>query len=155
MVKTDPHGPGGLAARVLLLLGAVLFPLGLILPMIETQSFLVFREHYSLLQSIAALIETQDYVLAGVIGVFSILFPILKVLSLAFLNMAAPKNLSSGTLKFLEALGKWSMMDVLLVALVVFSAKTSGLAEASALPGLWFYGTATTASVLASVMIKK
>lgn len=40
-------------------------------------------------------------------------------------------------------LSKWSMMDVLLVAIVIFAAKTSGLAEAFTQPGLWFYAASS------------
>ena len=89
------------------------------------------------------------------IGVFSILFPILKVLSLAFLNMAAPKNLSSGTLKFLEALGKWSMMDVFVIALIVVSLSSNGLARALTQPGLYCFAAAAILFMLASGLIVK
>jgi len=51
-------------------------------------------------------------------------------------------------------LSKWSMMDVLVVALAVFAAKTSGLASAAALPGLWFYAGAALLSALAAALIK-
>ena len=41
--------------------------------------------------------------------------------------------------RLLPILGKWSMMDVMLVALVIVAAKTSGMATAFTQPGLWFY----------------
>ena len=41
--------------------------------------------------------------------------------------------------RLLPVLGKWSMMDVMLVALVIVAAKTSGMASAFTQPGLWFY----------------
>ncbi|MNL72332.1 Paraquat-inducible protein A [compost metagenome] len=41
--------------------------------------------------------------------------------------------------RLLPHLSRWSMMDVLLVAVVIFAAKSSGLAEAFTQPGLWFY----------------
>ena len=47
------------------------------------------------------------------------------------------------------------MMDVLLVALVIFAAKTSGLANAFAQPGLWFYATSAIAGAIAAGLLKR
>ncbi|MEP3301618.1 MAG: paraquat-inducible protein A, partial [Roseibium sp.] len=55
-------------------------------------------------------------------------------------------------LHFLSMVSKWSMLDVMLVALVLFAAKTSGLAAASVLPGLWFYAAATLTTALAAFL---
>jgi paraquat-inducible protein A len=43
------------------------------------------------------------------------------------------------------------MMDVLLVAIVVFAAKTSGLANAFSQPGLWFFALSAITVTLASI----
>ena len=57
-------------------------------------------------------------------------------------------------------LTKWSMMDVLLVAIVIFATKTSGLAQAFTQPGLWFYAgsslavAALSASTLAAATLR-
>ena len=42
------------------------------------------------------------------------------------------------------------MLDVLLVALVIFAAKTSGLAAAITQPGLWFFAASTVLAAVAS-----
>ncbi len=42
------------------------------------------------------------------------------------------------------------MMDVLLVAIVIFATKTSGLAQAFTQPGLWFYAGSSLAVALLS-----
>lgn len=56
------------------------------------------------------------------------------------------------SLALLSMVSKWSMLDVMLVALVLFAAKTSGLAAAAILPGLWFYATATLTTALAAAL---
>lgn len=43
---------------------------------------------------------------------------------------------------------KWSMMDVLLVAIVIAAAKTTGLANAFTQPGLWCYAASAMISGL-------
>ncbi|WP_019961726.1 paraquat-inducible protein A [Woodsholea maritima] len=155
MVKIDPHGTGGLLARILLLLGAVLFPLGLILPMIETQSFLIFKERYSLVQSIDALVQSRDYALAGVIALFSILFPTAKFATLAWLNLGPRPMMSASALKLLEMLGKWSMMDVFVLALIVVSLSSNGLARALTQPGLYAFAVSALMFMLASGLIAR
>ena len=111
-----------------------------------------FTETPSLVSILYGLWAEDERVLAAVVGFFSILFPAAKILLLHFVAYRGKRSRSMGLLSIAS---KWSMMDVLLVALVVFSAKTSGLAEASVLPGLWFYAIATLGSALAALMVKK
>jgi paraquat-inducible protein A len=113
---------------------------------------LFFTETPSLKTIIMGLWEQGETVLALIIIAFSVLLPAAKIL---LLHIAVYRGKKSRSLALLSVASKWSMMDVLLVALVIFSAKTSGLATASAMPGIWFYATATLASVLASIMVRK
>ena len=46
------------------------------------------------------------------------------------------------------------MLDVVLVALVIFAAKTSGLATASTQPGLWFFAASVILTAAASTLAK-
>ena len=81
-----------------------------------------------------------------VIVLFSLLFPVMK---LAAAYQAVFRNEKLGN--WISALGKWSMMDVLLVAIVVFAAKTSGLANAFTQPGVWFYALSTATVAVATI----
>ena len=45
------------------------------------------------------------------------------------------------------------MMDVMLVAIVVFAAKSSGLANAVSQPGLWFYAASTLIAGLLPALV--
>jgi paraquat-inducible protein A len=47
------------------------------------------------------------------------------------------------------------MLDVVLVALVVFAAKTSGLATAFTKPGLWFFAASVVLTAMASAVLKR
>ena len=46
------------------------------------------------------------------------------------------------------------MLDVLLVALVIFAAKTSGLAAAFTQPGLWLFTASAVLTAVASALEK-
>ncbi len=47
------------------------------------------------------------------------------------------------------------MMDVLLVAILVFAAKTSGLASAASQPGIWFYAGSAALAAIAAELVKR
>lgn len=122
----------------LVAIAAICFGLGISLPLMTFERLVFFRESPSLLGIIGGLWEKDDIILALVIAIFSVLFPIAKI-ALSLVALVRGRDLPAWT----GAIAKWSMMDVLLVALVVFAAKTSGLATAVTQPGLWFYGAST------------
>lgn len=137
---------------VLLFLAAFAFPLGLVLPLMRLERLFVFEETPSLVDLVVGLHAAGDVVLAAVVALFSLAFPAAKML---ILFLAACGSLPPHRLKLLSLLGKWSMTDVMLVALVIFAAKTSGLAVALTLPGLWFFAGSTVLSALAALLIER
>ncbi|WP_316860521.1 paraquat-inducible protein A [uncultured Cohaesibacter sp.] len=137
---------------ILVAFAAFSFGLGITLPLVSLDRLLFFTETPSLMSIVMGLWLEQQFVLTGIVVAFSILFPASKIL---LLHIAIYRGKKSRSLALLSLASKWSMMDVLLVALVIFSAKTSGLATATALPGIWFYAGATLTSVLAAVIVNK
>jgi paraquat-inducible protein A len=100
---------------------------------------------------VTALFREGDMALSLVVGLFSIVFPIVKLAGLAV--QLSGRAAEAGFLRrAMPHLSKWSMMDVMLVAIVVFAAKSSGLAVAVSQPGLWFYAaSAIIAGLLPSL----
>jgi paraquat-inducible protein A len=139
------------AATLLVLASAFCFGLGITLPLVTLDRLWIFSEHPSLVEIVAGLWSNGDLALATVVAVVSLAFPAAK---LAWLQLVAAGVTARG-LGGLHALGRWSMMDVLVVALVVFGAKTSGLAEAVARPGLWFYAAATLSAAGAAMLLER
>jgi len=141
---------------LLLLTSAVSFGLGIILPIIRFEKLYFFNETPSLLSLFTGLWQEGSIFVALAILVFSIIFPLTK-LSIVFISAIAPSsNLAHSPItRFAGILSKWSMMDVLLVALVIFAAKSSGLASAFAQPGIWFYGASAITGAVAAGLLKK
>ncbi|MEB2845968.1 paraquat-inducible protein A [Rhizobiales bacterium RZME27] len=132
---------------LLILVAAVFLMLGLFLPIMRFDSFYFFTKTPSLVGIVSSLWMGGDILLALLVGGFSILFPILKLAVLALGAVRGEGQLKRSRLgRLMPHLSKWSMMDVMLVAIVVFAAKTSGLAEAITQPGLWFYAGSTLIS---------
>ena len=115
--------------------------LGLALPLVRFEKLYFFSETPSLIGIVTSLWSQGSPALAVVIALLSIVFPIAKLIGIA-VEATAPSaggRQDRAVARLLPILGKWSMMDVMLVALVIVAAKTSGMATAFTQPGLWFY----------------
>jgi paraquat-inducible protein A len=137
---------------VILFAATFSFGLGLVLPIAIFERFFLFAERPSLLAIISELWRDDDRLIAGAVGLFSVAFPAAKLLTL-HLAAYAPQRLH--WVKRVGILSKWSMADVLLVALAIFAAKTSGLAAAATQAGIWFYAAATLLSALAAMILTR
>jgi len=126
--------------------------LGLTMPLMNISRLYFFDESPSLLQLIGALWQGDEWLLAAIVGLFSVILPIAK-LGVAHLAAARVPAAAYALHSWVSLLSKWSMLDVLLVALVIFGAKTSGLATAIAQPGLWFFTASAILSALAAHLI--
>lgn len=133
--------------KALLLVGAsISFALGVSLPLMRFESFYVFSTDASLVEVIVSLFADGDVVLALLVGLVSIVFPLMKLLLLAAEEIAGEAQPGQEALtRLVPVLSKWSMMDVLLVAIVIFATKSSGLPQAFTQPGLWFYAGSSLA----------
>lgn len=134
------------------LVAAFTLALGLTMPLMNVSKLYVFEENPSLLGIIQALWNGGDPLLATIVALFSIILPITK-LGVAQLALAQTSPAGQRLHRSIGVLSKWSMLDVLLVALVIFGAKTSGLATAIAQPGLWFFAASAILSAIAAHLI--
>lgn len=134
----------------LLLVASVSFGLGIALPLMRFEKLYFFSETPSLIDIISNLWLEGEVLLAAAVFAFSILFPLLKLLT-AFQSALTNKSAFGWT----AALSKWSMMDVLLVAIVVFAAKTSGFANAFTQPGVWFFALSSISVAISSIGLSK
>ncbi|TYC52083.1 paraquat-inducible protein A [Rhodobacterales bacterium] len=129
------------------------FALGLTQPLMRFERLYFLEDRPTLIEMISGLWTDGDALLAAIVALFSIGFPAIKIL---LIHVAVMTGGNSRSLSLLSMVSKWSMLDVMLVALVLFAAKTSGLAAAAILPGLWFYAAATlTTAVAASLCSRK
>lgn len=117
----------------------ILFTLGILLPLMTLEKLYFFEDNPSLTGIIGKLYDNGDYLLATLVTLFSIIFPVAKMVAVAAEALAAPDARQGFFARLVPFLSKWSMMDVMLVAIVIAAAKTSGLANAFTEPGLWCY----------------
>lgn len=135
---------------LMLLASAASFGLGVSLPLIRFETLYFFSQTPSLLGVVQGLWTGGDMALALLVAAFSLAFPLIKLFTLfeaAFGSGRFPA--------WAGVLSRWSMMDVLLVAILVFAAKTSGLATAASQPGIWFYAASATLAAIAAELVKR
>lgn len=138
-------------ACLLIVASSFTLALGITLPLMRFDKLFLFEETPSLVAIIRALYTDGDAALAAIVALVSIAFPVAKIALIAAM-LAAPAHANAPPPRWktwLGALAKWSMMDVMLVALAIFAAKTSGLAQAVSQPGLWFYAASALFGAIA------
>ena len=82
---------------------------------------------------------------------FSILFPFLKLFYLLTLVTSPdmPAEFRSKSISAMEWLGRYSMTDVMVLALMIFYINASGYTEATVLPGVYFFAASALMTMLA------
>lgn len=107
--------------------------------------------------SIIKLYESGDLVVAGVILLFSVLVPVVKVLSLLFVSIFVESRFAYRVIIFFKMIGKWSMVDVFVVAvfLVYLTANKDGISRAEVEVGLYFFLSYVIVSMLVSLSADK
>jgi len=149
------HRPGR-AFGWLLLAAAGLLALGLLLPIVRVERLWLFERETSLLGLAYGLLGHGEIFLGTVVTVFSVIFPAGKLAVLAWLMWRAPHGAAAHrALGWVERLGRWSMLDVLVVALVVFSIKASGWATAASRPGLYCFAGAVVLTMVAAARMRR
>lgn len=145
-----------IATALLLAIAAFSFALGISQPLLRFERLIFFDTTPSLIQIVRELWTSGDALLAAVVALFSIVFPAAKILTAQAVLSSRDGDESTHRRmhRLLGAVSKWSMMDVLLVALVIFGAKTSGLADAFTQPGLWFYAVSVLAAAFATRLLR-
>ena len=141
----------------LMIVGAVAcLVLGLTMPVVELTYFYVWTDRHSFISIVRALYAEQELFLAGILVVFSMLFPAIKLVYLlvAYTCMAAGEGTRQRMLNRMSWLGKWSMLDVLVLALVIFYVKASAFTQASALPGIYFFSGAVLMTMIAYALVE-
>ena len=145
------------AAYVLLWAALGLMIAGATLPAISVRSFWVFGETYSILGGILAMAERGDVVLAGFVLAVSVLFPTAKiVLGLVVLRrMTQPDAKLARLMGRLSALSKWSMADVLVLALLVIVLNGQLLTTANVHSGVALFALGVVASAAGLAMVER
>lgn len=131
----------------------VLYPVALLMPVMTIER--LGHEHVtSIWGGMVGLLAEGHWAVGVAVLVFSVVAPVLKLGALAALCLgrrAMGRERRAATYKLVEFVGRWGMVDVLLVAVVVAAAKLGDLVEVTPGPGVVAFGAVVVLSMLASV----
>ena len=126
------------------------------LPTLKLTKVIFFTSTYSIWAGITELWKSHHYFLAALIFFFSMIFPSAKLLSLLtvwFVPLTYETRAKS--LNLLEILGRWSMLDVYVVAVLVVLIKAKDIVDANASIGIYMFAAAIFLSLLTTNLFNK
>jgi len=133
-----------------LALCAVLLVAGWLLPAMTLQQLIILSDEVSILGAIVRLAEVGDYALFAIVFVFTVAFPVAKlvVALLVWRRLHRPAPNLRRMLDWVEAFGRWSMLDVFVIALFVVVIKISALSDVTVHVGLYVFAAAVGLSIV-------
>ncbi len=137
--------------RVSIWVAACLLLAGLVSPIITLTKFMLVENTFSVLSGVVELLMEGRIFLFLLIAGFSIVLPILKLWVLYRLvsKSSAVERSMQKLLHWMHLYGKWSMLDVFVVAILVVAVKLGAIADVEMRFGLYAFA----ASVLLTMLI--
>ena len=127
---------------------------GLTQPLIHVEKMIFWKSTYSVYTGIVSLVEQKEYFLSAVLFFFSFIFPIGKLVTLAFIwAVRLREEKREWIFHWLELLGKWSMLDVFVVAILIVAVKLGPLASVEPRRGVYFFCLAILCSMFTTLHI--
>lgn len=143
-------------AWAFLIAACVLYVPANLLPIMETRS-LFGTQQDTIMSGVIYLWTSGSWMLALVVFLASIMTPLMKLLSLAVLLLSAQKGTHwqpverTKLYRMLELIGRWSMLDVYVVTILVALVQVQSLATMLAGPGALAFGAVVVLSMLAAM----
>ena len=130
---------------------------GLVTPLLTLKKLVFVTNTFSIWSGLATLWQQGHIPLSLLLFVFSVLFPLIKIFIIWFCaNMGPDQPLRSlRWIKWLGAVGKWSMLDVFVVAVLVASVKLGALASIEIHYGLYAFAIAVLLTKILIWMLGK
>jgi len=135
----------------LLLLAGLLLVAGLVTPLITIKKFIYIRHSFSMVYGMYELMINGRIILFLIITSFSIVMPILKIIVLfkILTNGSEDRKVLKRYLHLMHEYGRWAMLDVMVVAIMVVTVKLGAVVSVQVHGGVYLFG----ASVLLIMII--
>ncbi len=140
---------GPLSALNILLFGYVLFQ-----PLLTTRISFFLRNDISLWQAAVDLYRIDKFLFVIVV-LMGIVAPAIKMLAMTFAWYFADLSRAPSYLKWLVFLGRLSMLDVMLLAILIIAFKGIGIGTVIIKPGFYFYVALVVGFLLLSLVMER
>jgi len=146
--------PRRIEVPLLILSSFVLLLIALSMPLMTVEKMVFWKNEYSVIAGVRGLWEQQQYILAIILFFFSLVFPLVKLAALAFLwFVPLGEKKRQAVLRWLGILGKWSMLDVFVVAILIVLVKLGPLAKVQPQRGVYWFAAAIFLSMITSMYV--
>ncbi len=151
------HGRVGWAVGSMLLAALGFFATGIFLPFTSVTKLWLFENQVSVFQGLIILWKAGELFLFLILFVFTVCFPFVKINALLalWLYPGLTSEQAKNFFKFVSHLGKWSMLDVFVVAILVLTVKSGGLASIKVQSGFFLFLISVTLTQFASLWTGK
>ena len=146
------HPKAGSAVVFMLLAAMACFIAGIILPFTAVTKLWLFENQISVCHGLVVLWKADELFLFLILLVFTICFPFVKINALLalWLYPGLTAEQARSFFKFVSQLGKWSMLDVFVIAILVLTIKSSGVASIKVGSGFYLFFVSVMLTQIAS-----
>ncbi|WP_286238362.1 paraquat-inducible protein A [Neptuniibacter halophilus] len=121
----------------------VILLLGLVSPMLTMSQFYFFASSFSVLGGVQSLFVEGEYLLGVLIFMFSVALPVAKLWLLYRLtDQTQPAAQQRKWLHWMHEYGRWAMLDVMVVAVLIVTVKLGALVSVEVHWGLYIFALA-------------
>lgn len=125
----------------LLLVSLALFVLGILRPFTSVTKLWLFENQVSVWDGLVILWNAGELFLFLILFVFTVTFPFIKISAMLVLWLwpRLSREQIQHLFNFVSHMGKWSMLDVFVVAILVLTVKSGGLASIHVKDGFFMF----------------
>lgn len=140
---------------VLIALAFILFVTGIFFPFFNVTKLWLFQDAVSVFGGIITLFREGEYFLFTVLSLFTLVFPCVKLGLLTVIWLEREHDLArvQKLHRWVENWGRWSMLDVFVVAILIVTMKAGGVAQISVGTGLYFFTFSVITTQFASLWV--
>ena len=151
LLKTYPRQGRGMV--ILLGVALFLFVAGIFRPFTSVTKLWIFENQISVYAGLITLWKERELFLFMILLVFTVIFPFVKICSLLtlWLKNGLARDRIEQMYRFVAQLGKWSMLDVFIVAILVLTVKSGGMATIRIQDGLVLFFCSVMLTQIASI----
>ena len=142
-----------LIVNLLLAILVVVFAVGIWAPILTLKKLLIVQNTFSILSGIAQLGRDGQYGLFLLVTAFTLVLPCCKIVML--FTAWNSNRYQTRYLEWLYAIGKWSMLDVFLVAVLIASVKLGAIATIEVHYGLYVFAVAVILMIINTQFVYK
>ena len=143
--------------NLILLSAFILFIIGIFAPILTFKKFFIFSNRVSIVTGLFQLLTEGHLILFGIILVFSIMLPLLKlaVLFRVWNGRFHDWRRHELLVQRIGQYGKWSMLDVFVAALLIVAVRLGAIADVKIHYGLYAFAASVVLTMAATSKIIK